>query len=248
MESITTVQEMVNVADTQKSENKKDYNLMSHLHSLVERIDNRRREDMLLKKDLQRFMSKTEKQLNKKNKKARKHGGSGRKKTGFSKKDKVPPEFVKLFNMDTDEIERTSISKLLHKYLKENNLKLESDKRVHRVNSAIQEAFLFTDEQVETMNKSTVSKDKDGFNFYNVQNYIKLVYDRMNLNSSSVVQVETSSVDETVRTEPRVQVETVPVVQVEGSRTETETETETTEKKATKSKKAREPKSEKSKK
>ena len=230
MESITTVQEMVNVPETQKSENKKDYNLMAHLNSLVERIDNRRRDDMLLKKDLQKFMSKTEKQLNKKNKKAKKGGSTGRKKTGFSKKDKVPQEFVKLFNMESDEIERTSISKLLHKYLKDNNLKLESDKRVHRVNAAIQEAFLLTDEQVERMNSSTLSKDKEGFNFYNVQNYIKLVYDKMNCNSTSVVD-ESSS---------RVIVETVPVVQVESVASVVQVEETTTEEK--KVKKAKEPK------
>ena len=230
MESITTVQEMVNVPETQKSENKKDYNLMAHLNSLVERIDNRRRDDMLLKKDLQKFMSKTEKQLNKKNKKAKKGGSTGRKKTGFSKKDKVPQEFVKLFNMESDEIERTSISKLLHKYLKDNNLKLESDKRVHRVNAAIQEAFLLTDEQVERMNSSTLSKDKEGFNFYNVQNYIKLVYDRMNCNSTDVVD-ESSS---------RVIVETAPVVQVESVSSVVQVEETTTEDK--KVKKAKEPK------
>lgn len=229
MESITTVQEMVNASETQKSENKKDYNLMAHLNSLVERIDNRRRDDMLLKKDLQKFMSKTEKQLNKKNKKTKKGGATGRKKTGFSKKDKVPQEFVKLFNMESDEIERTSISKLLHKYLKDNNLKLESDKRVHRVNSAIQEAFLLTDAQVERMNSSTLSKDKEGFNFYNVQNYIKLVYDRMNLNSTTVDETSSRVI---VETAPVVQVESVPsVVQVE--------ETTTDEKKV---KKAKEPK------
>ena len=203
---------------------------MAHLNSLVERIDNRRRDDMLLKKDLQKFMSKTEKQLNKKNKKAKKGGSIGRKKTGFSKKYKVPQEFVKLFNMESDEIERTSISKLLHKYLKDNNLKLESDKRVHRVNAAIQEAFLLTDEQVERMNSSTLSKDKEGFNFYNVQNYIKLVYDRMNCNSTDVVD-ESSS---------RVIVETVPVVQVESVASVVQVEETTTEEK--KVKKAKEPK------
>lgn len=239
MESITTVQEMVIAPETQKSENKKDYNLMAHLNSLVERIDNRRRDDMLLKKDLQKFMSKTEKQLNKKNKKAKKGGSTGRKKTGFSKKDKVPQEFVKLFNMESDEIERTSISKLLHKYLKDNNLKLESDKRVHRVNSAIQEAFLLTDAQVERMNSSTLSKDKDGFNFYNVQNYIKLVYDRMNCNSTSVVDEASSRV--IVETTPVVQVESVPsVVQVEEAIT-----VEDKKVKKTKEPKSKEPKAKK---
>lgn len=166
------------VKEVQSQTIKKDNNLKNQYDEIIQLIDDRKKNDLFLKKNLKSFIEKINKQMNKTNKTRRR--SEKRRASGFGAEKPLPPEFKKLFNLEEDEIKRTQISKLLHKYLDEHNLKDTKDKRIHRVNDEIKEAFSLTDEQVEYMNNSTSSKDKDGFNFYNVQNFIKLVYDKMN--------------------------------------------------------------------
>ena len=193
-----------------------DKSFVAQYTELMDVLNRRHKEDTLLKKSVKRLCERALKQMNKPSKRKNK-SKSPRMPTGFGKQMAVPVEFKKLFNIKEDEIPRTSISRLLHDYLKTNNLKDIKDKRVHRVNDALAETFGFTTEQVKYMNESNDSKDKNGFNFYNVQNYIKAIYDKMPAITETIS--DTSTV---VKTEQKkvVQVEEEkPVVQVEDKKT-----------------------------
>jgi hypothetical protein len=186
-----------------------DKSFVSQYNELMEILNKRHKEDTLLKKIVKRFGDRAMKQMNKPVKRKNK-SKVPRMPTGFGKKMAVPVEFKKLFDIQENEIPRTSISRLLHDYLKNNNLKDAKDKRVHRVNDALAETFGFTTAQVKYMNDSNDSKDKNGFNFYNVQNYIKAIYDKM------VTTVD--AVEAKTEVKPVVQVEEEkpePVVQME---------------------------------
>lgn len=185
--------------ETATDNNRAEYSLETHYRDLIKSIDTRRREDLILKKSLKKFVERTNRAVVR-SAKTKKASNPGKKRaTGFGDKTPLPPEFAKLFNMTEETVPRTDISKHLHKFLDEHGLKDKKDRRIHRVNDAIQEAFHLTDEQVKYMNSVDSPKDKNGFNFYNVQNFIKTVYDRM---GSS-----TSQVQETAETKPVVQVE-----------------------------------------
>jgi hypothetical protein len=185
--------------ETATDNNRVEYSLETHYRELIRSIDTRRRDDLVLKKSLKKFVERTNRAVVR-SAKTKKASNPGKKRaTGFGDKTPLPPEFAKLFNMTEETVPRTDISKHLHKFLDEHGLKDKKDRRIHRVNDAIQEAFHLTDAQVKYMNNVDSPKDKEGFNFYNVQNFIKTVYDRM---GSSTTQVQ-----ETVETQPVVQVE-----------------------------------------
>jgi hypothetical protein len=167
-----------------------DKSFVSQYNELMDILNKRHKEDTLLKKSVKRLCERALKQMNKPVKRKNK-SKIPRMPTGFGKQMAVPVEFKKLFDIKENEIPRTSISRLLHDYLKNNNLKDAKDKRVHRVNDALSETFGFTTEQVKYMNESNDSKDKNGFNFYNVQNYIKAIYDKMPVVTETVVEVKT---------------------------------------------------------
>ena len=182
-----------------------DKSFVTQYVELMDILNKRHKEDTMLKKSVKKLCERALKQMNKPVKRKNK-SKSPRQPTGFGKQMAVPAEFKKLFNLQVNEIPRTSISRHLHDYLKTNNLKDSKDKRVHRVNDALAETFGFTSEQVKYMNESNDSKDKNGFNFYNVQNYIKAIYDKM-----PIVEVK----PEMTEVKKLVQVEEEPVVQVE---------------------------------
>jgi len=192
-----TQNETVTTTDNTRSE----YSLETHYKELIKNIDTRRREDLTLKKSLKKFVERTNRAVVR-SAKTKKSSNSGKKRaTGFGDKTPLPPEFAKLFNMTEETVPRTDISKHLHKYLDDNGLKDKRDRRIHRVNPSIQEAFHLTDEQVKYMNNVDSPKDKEGFNFYNVQNFIKTVYDRMGtktVETQAVAQVEEKIVEEKV--------------------------------------------------
>ena len=196
-----------------------DKSFVSQYNELMEILNRRHKEDTLLKKSVKRLCERALKQMNKPAKRKNK-SKVPRMPTGFGKQMAVPAEFKKLFDIKENEIPRTSISRLLHDYLKNNNLKDTKDKRVHRVNDALAETFGFTPAQVKYMNESSDSKDKNGFNFYNVQNYIKAIYDKM----------------PEVKTEAKVEVkaETKKVVQVEDEKSAAQSEEKKTKKVKTK--------------
>jgi len=190
-----------------------DKSFLSQYSEMMDILNKRHKEDTLLKKSVKKLCERAMKYMNKPVKRKNK-SKSPRMPTGFGKNMAVPVEFKKLFDIQENEIPRTSISRLLHDYLKNNNLKDVNDKRVHRVNDALAETFGFTKEQVKYMNDSTDSKDKNGFNFYNVQNYIKAIYDKMVPEDKKTVQEV-----QVVEVKAVVQVEEEKVVQTEEKKT-----------------------------
>ena len=201
------VVETVNVVETE-TQNKttvdnarSEYSLETHYKELIKNINKRKKDDLTLKKSLKKFVERTNRAVIR-SAKTKKSSNSGKKRaTGFGDKTPLPPEFAKLFNMTEETVPRTDISKHLHKYLDDNGLKDKKDRRIHRVNPAIQETFQLSDSQVKYMNNVDTPKDKEGFNFYNVQNFIKTVYDRMGtktVETQPVAQVEEKIVEEKV--------------------------------------------------
>ena len=197
VDAVSTETQNVSTTDNNRTE----YSLETHYRELIKNIDTRRREDLTLKKSLKKFVERTNRAVVR-SAKTKKSSNPGKKRaTGFGDKTPLPPEFAKLFNMTEETVPRTDISKHLHKYLDDNGLKDKKDRRIHRVNPAIQEAFHLTDTQVKYMNNVDSPKDKEGFNFYNVQNFIKTVYDRMGtkkVETQPVAQVEEKIVEEKV--------------------------------------------------
>ncbi len=207
VETVKAVEtETQNVSTTDN--NRTEYSLETHYRELIKNIDTRRREDLTLKKSLKKFVERTNRVVVR-SAKSKKTSNPGKKRaTGFGDKTPLPPEFAKLFNMTEETVPRTDISKHLHKYLDVNGLKDKKDRRIHRVNPSIQEAFHLTDAQVKYMNHVDSPKDKEGFNFYNVQNFIKTVYDRMGkkvVETQAVSQVEEKIVEEKIVEEKVVQ-------------------------------------------
>ena len=202
----TIVETVVDVVTATKNvtttdNNRTDYSLETHYRELIKNIDVRRRDDLSLKKSLKKFVERTNRVIVKSNKSKKSSNLDKKRATGFGDKTPLPPEFAKLFNMTEATVPRTDISKHLHKYLDVNGLKDKKDRRIHRVNSAIQETFRLSDDQLNYMNNADSPKDKEGFNFYNVQNFIKTVYDRMGkktVDSQSVSQDEEKVVEEKV--------------------------------------------------
>lgn len=198
---VETVKAVETQNETTTDNNRTEYSLETHYKELIKNIDTRRREDLTLKKSLKKFVERTNRAVVR-SAKTKKSSNTGKKRaTGFGDKTPLPPEFAKLFNMTEETVPRTDISKHLHKFLDVHGLKDKKDRRIHRVNPSIQEAFHLTDSQVKYMNAVDSPKDKEGFNFYNVQNFIKTVYDRMapkTVETQAVAQVEEKIVEEKV--------------------------------------------------
>ena len=96
-----------------------------------------------------------------------------KKATGFTKIEPVPDGLARIINVKKGTIlSRTQVTKKIYGYIKENNLYYEKNKRVLRADKLLKEVFNLSD----NVNKSTFEKDKNGFNFYNIQKYISKCY------------------------------------------------------------------------
>ena len=117
------------------------------------------------------------------------------KRTGISANSNVPIEFKILFNLEDNlNLPRTSIAKLLHNYLNTNNLKSVDNNHIYKVDEKLKKIFKLSDEQFKYINETTKMKPtkkkfpikedydnemnefKKGFNFFNFQSYLKIVY------------------------------------------------------------------------
>ena len=103
---------------------------------------------------------------------------------GISALTKVPNNFKNLLNLDERTLSRTEITKYIYDYIKNNNLqgslndKNKLDKRIYHVNDKLSIAFELTKEEIDYINSSKNSKDIHGLNFYNIQSWIKKIYDK----------------------------------------------------------------------
>jgi chromatin remodeling complex protein RSC6 len=103
---------------------------------------------------------------NKKNKKKNKE-------TGFTKPEIVPEELANFIGIEKGtEMPRTELTKRVYKEIKRRGLFYKNDKRVLRADKEIQKMFKLKD----NVNKINDPKDKEGFNFFNLQTYIAKCY------------------------------------------------------------------------
>jgi len=89
--------------------------------------------------------------------------------TGFAKAQKVSARLAKFIGVNAGtELSGPEITSRVWKQLKDRNLTYEKDKRVFRTNKEVTEIFGVP----AKVNKSTNHRDKEGFNFCNLQTYI----------------------------------------------------------------------------
>ena len=95
------------------------------------------------------------------------------KKTGFTKDDVVPEKLAELIGVDKDTaMPRTKLTKEIYSVIKDRNLFYDKDKRVLRADKELMNIFNLS----ENVNKSTDPRDKNGFNFFNIQQHIAKCY------------------------------------------------------------------------
>jgi hypothetical protein len=101
--------------------------------------------------------------------KAKRKRNANAKPTGFIKKTAVSDKLAKFLHIESGTLlSGPEITKRVWAELKSRNLQYKEDKRVLRTNKEVSEIFNIP----SSVNKSTSHKDKDGFNFCNIQKYI----------------------------------------------------------------------------
>lgn len=109
----------------------------------------------------------------KKTKKHKQKRNGPHKPTGFAKPQVVPDKLAKFIGVKSGtQLTGPDVTSRVWKQLKEKNLTFEDDNRVFRTNKEVSEIFSVP----QSVNKSTNHKDKNGFNFCNLQKYIKNAY------------------------------------------------------------------------
>ena len=90
--------------------------------------------------------------------------------TGFAKLQKIPSKLAKFINVKTgEELTGPEITSKVWEQLKLRDLTYEKDKRVFRTNTETSDVF----DIPKSVNSSTNHSDEKGFNFCNLQRYIK---------------------------------------------------------------------------
>lgn len=115
-------------------------------------------------KDLQSELKKVQRQFNKlrKTKKVKKTrvAADGAAPSGFAKPTKISPELADFLDVDKDVLmPRTNVTRLLTKYIKENNLQKPEDKRI-----------ILPDTKLAALLKTT---SEDNVSFFNLQSHLK---------------------------------------------------------------------------
>ena len=139
--------------------------LNSNLHDEILKINN----------DIDNIITKLKniKKNNNKLLKIKKKNKKSVKKRGLSKKILVPDDLLKLLNLKVGtKLEKPKIQKMIYKLLYSKNLYYQKDKRVLRADSEIKKIFKLDDK----VNLSTNPKDKWGFNIYNFNTHLNLLY------------------------------------------------------------------------
>lgn len=106
----------------------------------------------------------------KKTKKSKQKRNGPHKPTGFAKPQKVPEKLAKFIKVTPgSELTGPALTSKVWDQLKQRELFYEKDKRVFRTNKEVSDLFGVN----KSVNSSTDHKDKEGFNFCNLQSYIK---------------------------------------------------------------------------
>jgi chromatin remodeling complex protein RSC6 len=143
--------------------------LQDELSAIQERLS-------VLRSNLKKHYKLTSKQLQKMNK-GKRQNTNPRTPTGFGKPCFVPSSLRTLLMLKEDEcVTRPTVTQKLYSYIKENLLFDKDDKRLLRVNDNLSNALQLSAQEVKSINTSMSIKDKQGFNFYNIQRYVARLY------------------------------------------------------------------------
>lgn len=104
-------------------------------------------------------------------------------KYGIVQSTKIPLRIKESLKIKEDFLARTSITKKIFKYIDDNNLKgflnhkNKIDNRIYHVDETLSYMFNLTQEEIHIINNSNNCDDKNAFNFYTMQTWIKKIYD-----------------------------------------------------------------------
>jgi chromatin remodeling complex protein RSC6 len=148
---------------------------------LMTRLEQTQSELKLLKADLHKFYTLTNRDYRKANK-GRRRTNPDRSPTGFGKAGEVPAGLQTLLGLGKDEqLARPEVTNRLYKYFDEHNLRDIDDLRILRVDDRVSKAFGLTPAQVFSINTYKKAEDgkvdkKKGLNFYNLQRFVASLY------------------------------------------------------------------------
>ena len=140
----------------------------SQFLAIQDEIKNVRERLQLLNVNLKKLESAYRHDIKKIKKYKQKRNGA-HKPTGFAKPQVVPEKLAKFIGVNNgDELTGPEITSKVWTQLKERGLTYEKDKRVFRTNKEVSDLFNVSND----VNKCTNHRDKNGFNFCNLQTYI----------------------------------------------------------------------------
>lgn len=143
---------------------------------LLAKLEQAQDELGMLKTSLKKFYKLVEKDITKASK-GRRRVNRERSPTGFGKAGVIPEGLRTLLKIgETVELTRPQVTKMLYKYLDDNNLRDPQDKRIIRTNTALATALGLSAEQMKSINETNDIKGNKGLNFYNIQKYVATLY------------------------------------------------------------------------
>jgi len=104
-------------------------------------------------------------------------------KYGIVQSTKIPLRIKESLKIKEDFLARTDITKKIFKYINDNDLKgflnhkNKIDNRIYHVDETLSYMFNLTQEEIHIINNSNNCNDKNAFNFYTMQTWIKKIYD-----------------------------------------------------------------------
>lgn len=165
-----------------KTKDTKDNESISDFEDKIEEIRDALRENYIQQKrlmgDLKDLMTLHNKEIKIITK--MKKGNSG-KLSGFNKPEKVPESLRDLLDLEDKEIARSKVTKILYKYFEDNNMYDEHTKKQIIPNKEIRQIFGM--------------KKNDMITFYNLQTWLKKVYDEDN-NSKNKKNTKIINIDD----------------------------------------------------
>jgi hypothetical protein len=208
MEAMETVEAKTDtVAEADSSKDNLTYTsyieLQNELSTIQERLS-------VLKANLKKHYKLTSKQLQKMNK-GRRQNSNPRSPTGFGKPCYVPTSLRSLLKLGDDEfVTRPTVTQKLYTYIKDNSLFDKDDKRLLRVNDSLSKALQLSAQEIKLINSSTLSEDKQGLNFYNIQKYVARLYPKQDTESKkNVVEDKKNVVEDKKENKEKTMVEVV---------------------------------------
>jgi len=163
-------------SNTKKKTNTKkikedDHDFETKIEEMMQTLRNNYAQQKKLSKDLKELISMHKKEI-KLTKKSGNRSNSG-KHSGFNKPEPVPPPLKKLLKIEDDMLPRSKMTPLMYQYFKDNKMYNTKTKREIIPNEKIKKTFGM--------------KDGDVINFFNLQTWLKKIYDE-NSGSANVLQ------------------------------------------------------------